>query len=368
MMNTFPRILELCELNGFLKPVIVNGIVSYFKYGPLGELLAQNIRNEWIYSNVINRDENVYLHYDAKSGIEPSKYSKEAFKTARTLNNGHLPFGLATIREGQKQPLVINNESSIKYFHPSMSNCLKYTAFTSTNQGQQFFYRWQHQRKIWWRKFSADPGRFSLSEIHSESSDLETTHIIANFPWGNETLETITNYGTSLYENLSTSEKTFFEARDGNKKTLPYVVESVCSEGTSALTFLSDAYNEPTVMGSSKKVLRLHRKLAPYKICFAAAPTSNAVKDEIRLLATFLNKGLRKAGISTLLPSTVLAKKALESQHALNDSLGIPFTIVLSQTTLENGILGIRSRETTLEEQSHVSKLVSYIELLMKNY
>jgi len=29
---------------------------------------------------------------------------------------------------------------------------LKYIAFCIPEEGQQFFYHWQRQRKIWWRK------------------------------------------------------------------------------------------------------------------------------------------------------------------------------------------------------------------------
>lgn len=63
-MNGFmSKVLELSERHGFVIPVIVNGVVDHLKYGPLGELLAQNICNEWIYSNVTNRDNSVYLYH-----------------------------------------------------------------------------------------------------------------------------------------------------------------------------------------------------------------------------------------------------------------------------------------------------------------
>lgn len=75
----------------------------------------------------------------------------------------------------------------------------------------------------------------------------------------------------------------------------------------------------------------------------------SSMADEIRQLAEFLSQGLHKNGLPTLLPNTNLAKKSLESQLALNDAMGIPYTVVLSSSTLQNGIAGLRSRETTLE-------------------
>lgn len=53
-------------------------------------------------------------------------------------------------------------------------------------------------------------------------------------------------------------------------------------------------------------------------------------------------------GISTLLLPDV-ARKSLESQFARNDELGIPYTAVLNDTSLKNGIVGLRSRDTTLK-------------------
>lgn len=64
VMNSFmSKVLELSERHGFIIPVIANGVVDHLRYGPLGELLAQNIFHEWIYSNVTNRDHNVYLYH-----------------------------------------------------------------------------------------------------------------------------------------------------------------------------------------------------------------------------------------------------------------------------------------------------------------
>lgn len=62
-----------------------------------------------------------------------------------------------------------------------------------------------------------------------------------------------------------------FQAKDGRKRTLPYVVESTVRHGTAVMTFLCDAYSEPSVLGIERRLLRFHRKLAPYKTSFAAA-------------------------------------------------------------------------------------------------
>jgi DNA polymerase gamma 2 len=71
----------------------------------------------------------------------------------------------------------------------------------------------------------------------------------------------------------------------------------------------------------------------------------------------YLTKQLRGAGISTLLLPD-MAKKSLESQFSRNDELGIPYTVVLNDASLKNGIVGLRSRDTTLKVSAgHTSSL-----------
>lgn len=73
-----------------------------------------------------------------------------------------------------------------------------------------------------------------------------------------------------------------------------------------------------------------------------------SVGEELSQLAFYLAKQIRGKGISTLLLPD-LAKKSLESQFLRNDELGIPYTVVINDSTLKNGIIGLRSRDTTLK-------------------
>ncbi|XP_069692339.1 DNA polymerase subunit gamma-2, mitochondrial isoform X3 [Periplaneta americana] len=215
-------------------------------------------------------------------------------------------------------------------------------------------------------KFSAFPGRFSLTDIHN-GQDGQLVEIKADFPWGSETVETIQYIGSKPFENIETTEKELFEVRDGRKKVIPHVIESTVTLESTVLTYLCDAYDEPLFLGVPRNVMRFHRKLAPYKASFSASASSASTGEELSQLSLYLTKQLRIAGVSTLLLPDV-AKKSLEAQFARNDELGIPYTIVLNDATLKNGIIGLRSRDTTLKEQVHVTDLKSYMEQLLKNY
>ncbi|KAL5233152.1 hypothetical protein ACI65C_000562 [Semiaphis heraclei] len=215
--------------------------------------------------------------------------------------------------------------------------------------------------------FSANPGRFSLTEISTDDNGQESTEIRAEFEWGQETIETIRNVSTKMFDSLEPAEQDIFLSRVGKRKVLPHVVESETSLEKACMVFLCDGYTELPYHNDHREVFRFHRKLAPYKITFAA-PLLNAKKaDELRQLSIYLGLNLKKSGVSTLITPN-MAKKSLESQFTDSDCLGIPYIAVLNESTLEDGIVGLRSIETTLEEKIHVANLTSYVELLIKNY
>lgn len=53
------------------------------------------------------------------------------------------------------------------------------------------------------------------------------------------------------------------------------------------------------------------------------------------------------------------------------DEMGVIFTIVVSETTLENGLIHLRNRDTTMKEMVHISEvrdfLTKYIQESWKN-
>lgn len=59
-------------------------------------------------------------------------------------------------------------------------------------------------------QFSANPGRFSLTEISIDDNGQESTEIRAEFEWGQETIETIRNVNTKMFDSLEPAEQEMF--------------------------------------------------------------------------------------------------------------------------------------------------------------
>lgn len=66
------------------------------------------------------------------------------------------------------------------------------------------------------------------------------------------------------------------------------------------------------------------------------------------------------------LPSSY--KNTLEVQWKQYDQMGVPYNVLVEEATLKTGIIYLRSRDTTLKEQIHVSDLLKYVEQLFRNY
>ncbi|XP_034241987.1 DNA polymerase subunit gamma-2, mitochondrial [Thrips palmi] len=369
-MMAMKKVLNLCDKHGFVKPVWKGAEVSSLKFGPIGEFLVNNVRQEWYLGNVIDRNDNVFpIHSHASQlsglGIE------EPFCQIKSLCQGVLPFGIAqTICDGTLIHKQINDTTPPHAaFNPSHRTCLRSLLFVSPTDGRQKFYTWQQKRKMWWRKFSSHPGRFSLSDIietRSEDKNVDgndlRVNILAEFDWGPTIVETV-HLSSLSSSQLSNEQLEALKVKQGHKHVLPDVVECILSLEVASLAFLCDAFSE----SSKRLLLRLHRRLAPLKVGFVVNLSDSSVSDRLLEVAKHLSLSLRQKAVSTLMLPDII-KKSQDLQINRNDEMGIPFTIILSDSTLNDGIIHLYSRETTLKEQVHISKVPDYVKLLVKNF
>jgi len=207
---------------------------------------------------------------------------------------------------------------------------------------------------------SAFPGRFLLGEVTKSADEkITSVNVLANFSWGNQILEKISVM--SLDENSDVD----LTVRHQRKSVIPMVIRSELSLECAVVGLFSDALDTDSV--HKKPVLRIHRKLAPYKCIFAASSSDPTTAMELEQLAFYLTKQFRKSGISTAcLPDC--AKDTLPHQFQRNDEWGVPYTIVLTDNSLKSGIINLRNRDTTLMEEVHVSELSPYISQIFKNF
>ncbi|XP_026750680.2 uncharacterized protein LOC113511250 isoform X2 [Galleria mellonella] len=116
------------------------------------------------------------------------------------------------------------------------------------------------------------------------------------------------------------------------------------------------------LIGQNKtNYLRLHKNLAPYKISFALNCKDTKDKQTLEELSKLLSLKLQMNKVSTWVPDFSLSP---ESQIEKNLEMGVPYTAILNDSTLKNGIFQLMNSSTMLPEQVHVADFDSYASLL----
>lgn len=80
-------------------------------------------------------------------------------------------------------------------------------------------------------------------------------------------------------------------------------------------------------------------------------------------MARLLQLIFEKAQISTMNLSECQFRSQfdLDTKCLSDDSIGVPYGILLEPNVLETGILKLRCRDTTLYEQVHISQIEEYL-------
>ncbi|XP_018323704.1 DNA polymerase subunit gamma-2, mitochondrial [Agrilus planipennis] len=363
------KIISLCEKQGFFKKLSVSydetsDFIHHLKLGPVGAMFQENLRNEWL-QNIVIGSKNFNVFLSGPSFVDTFEYAKQ-------MSSERAPFAIAEFLKKEthrsESNIIINNSNEQNDFrnvllnYGNMETIFRITTFLTKSDAIPFFHKWQRQRKIWWRKISASPGRYNLTDIQENENGRQSVEIKSDFPWGSQVVESMSIY-TCEHNRLQPHH---LQLKEGRKKISPHFIVSNINLSSMILNFICDAYEEPPYHEGVRPMMRIHRKLAPYKVAFTLS-TNAGVMNNLNDLALYLCKQFRNECISTLL--TLNAPKVTqEVQWQQYDQMGIPYTVVLNDNTLRNGIAHLRSRDTTLKEQVHISTMLTYLQQIFKNY
>ncbi|XP_038211736.1 DNA polymerase subunit gamma-2, mitochondrial isoform X2 [Zerene cesonia] len=198
--------------------------------------------------------------------------------------------------------------------------------------------QWQRYRKYWWSSTTTTPSLFAVKDMTHGPSTIDT-QIVAKFH-DNEII--VENVSISTVKNLS--EHTA-------------ILTCSMSLETALCTLLLDGVLNKTTNG----YLRLHNKMAPYKISFALNCQDSNNQQILEQLATLIYSKLNARHISTLLSNFSLP---LQAQIEENLERGVTYTAILSDDSLKNGIFQLLNSSTMLKEQVHLSDFEDYASLI----
>jgi glycyl-tRNA synthetase len=267
------------------------------------------------------------------------------------------PFGIAQIGKSFRNEITPGNF----VFRTREFEQMEMEFFVPPDQAQQWYEYWCNARMQWYLDLGipADQLRLrphdadELSHYSSGTSDVEFA-----FPWGWGELEGIANRGDyDLTQHAKHSgEKLDYFDQATNERYTPHVIEPAAGATRTMMAFLLSAYDEEMVRDELRVVLRLHYRLAPYKV--AVLPLSK--KDTLTPVARDVLGRLQKQFMCDYDETQAIGRR-----YRRQDELGTPFCVTVDFDTLDDHAVTVRERDSMEQERVAIDDLVAHLQRLM---
>ena len=271
-----------------------------------------------------------------------------------------LPFGIAQIGKAFRNEITPGNF----IFRTREFEQMEIEYFVEPGTDEEWYETWIKDRFDWYLRYGVREERLRL-EIHGES-DLAhyakaCTDIEYAFPFGWKELEGIANrtdYDLKQHTETSGKRLEFFNDQT-HEKVVPYVIEPSGGVDRAVLVFLVDAFDEETVRGETRVVLRLHPKLAPIKAAIFPLVKRDGMPEKARQIvgmlqphfAVFYDEG-----------------GSVGRRYRRMDEAGTPFGITVDSETLENDTVTVRDRDTMEQVRVKIAGLREHLTERMEDW
>ena len=275
------------------------------------------------------------------------------FKNIINTTRKKPPFGIAQIGKSFRNEITPGNF----VFRTREFEQMELEFFVPPDDADQWYEYWLNERRNWYLDLGI-PEDMLMMRPHAEDElshySSATADVEFMFPWGWGELEGIANRGDFDLKQHSehANEKLEFFDQATNERYVPHVIEPAAGATRSMLAFLMAAYDEEVVNDETRAVLRLHAKLAPYKV--AVLPLSK--KDTLRPLA--------REVLASLQPHFMTEydeTQAIGRRYRRQDEIGTPLCVTVDFESLEDNAVTIRDRDSMEQVRIPVSDVVDHV-------
>ena len=173
--------------------------------------------------------------------------------------------------------------------------------------------------------------------------------------WGEmEGIHSRTDFDLKQHEEFSKKNLHYVDQMDGNKKFIPYVLETSVGCDRALLAIMSDAYRVefPGDAEKERTVMRFKPKLAPIK----AAVMPLMKKPELEGMAQKLLRDLQKDFKCEYDTAGSIGKR-----YRRQDEIGTPACLTIDYDSLTDSSVTVRDRDTMTQERVNVDKVKMYL-------
>ena len=263
------------------------------------------------------------------------------------------PFGIAQVGKSFRNEITPGNF----IFRTREFEQMEMQFFVPPADGPKWYEYWCRTRLQWYidlgipaeslrlRPHEAD----ELSHYSAGTSDVEFL-----YPWGWGELEGIaqrTDYDLKQHAEHSGQKLDYFD-QAANERYVPFVIEPAAGVNRSMAAFLLAAYDEDEVGGEPRTILRLHPRLAPYKV--AVLPLSK--KDTLNPLARSVYATLAERYMCDYDDTQSIGKR-----YRRQDEVGTPLCVTVDFDSLEDDAVTIRDRDSTAQVRIPIARLAEEV-------
>ena len=263
------------------------------------------------------------------------------------------PFGIAQIGKSFRNEITPGNF----VFRTREFEQMELEFFVPPAEADYWYEYWCSTRLDWYLEhgIAADKLRLrahdadELSHYSSGTSDVEFL-----FPWGWDELEGIANRGNyDLTQHAAHSgEKLEYFDQPTNERYVPHVIEPAAGATRTMMAFLMAAYAEEVVNDDIRYVLRLHHRIAPYKV--AVLPLSK--KPEL--------VGPCRELFNTLAAHWMVdydETQAIGKRYRRQDEIGTPYCVTFDFDSLQDRAVTVRERDSMEQVRLPITDLTGWL-------
>jgi glycyl-tRNA synthetase len=296
----------------------------------------------------VDSDENlIYLRPETAQGIFTN------FENVRRTNRLKLPFGIAQVGKSFRNEITPGQF----VFRTREFEQMEMEYFVRPEEVDEWFAYWQERRFNWYLGLGMTESNLRIrphdaDELSHYSAG--TVDVEYQFPWGWDELEGIANrtdFDLKQHSEHSGEDLRYFDP-DTNERFYPYAIEPAAGATRTTFAFLIDAYDEEAVNGETRTVLRLHPRLAPYKV--AILPLSK--KDDLIEPAERVAAELRQRWMVE-----VDVTQSIGRRYRRQDEIGTPYAVTVDFETLEDRAVTVRDRDSMKQDRVSMDRLVDYL-------
>ncbi len=288
----------------------------------------------------------IYLRGEITNGVHVN------FKNVIDTTRVRIPFGIAQIGKAFRNEITPGN--FIFRCREFEQLELQFYIKPDEAEGKKWFEYWKEDRMNWFLSLGMQKENLRFRD-HEETERAHyarlATDIEYNTPWGWQEMMGIHHRGDwDLARHQQYSKKDLqYRDTESNEAYTPWDIETSSGLERPLLFLLLDAYRKD----EKREWLQLHPSLAPYR---AAVFPLVANKPELVAKAKEIYHNLRERAMVAWDDRGNIGKR-----YAAQDEIGTPFCITVDYTTLEDGTVTVRHRDSMKQDRVAVTSLGDFI-------